>query len=142
MALDPMTAGLNVADKVISLIGGGKERKHEIAQLIESGIQDALKGQLKINEVEARSPNIFVSGWRPFVGWVCGAGLAYTFLFYPLILWAWTFSGIEGEAPPNLDTGVLQTILMGMLGLGGMRTVEKLQGKARSSWGRKKRKGN
>ena len=102
-------------------------RELELAQLAAD--TDLAKAQAAINQTEAANPNLFVSGWRPFVGWVCGLGLAYAFLVKPIaspLIQKW--SGVPMEA---LDVGTLLTLLFGMLGLGGMRTVEKLSGVAR-----------
>lgn len=94
---------------------------------IETDLQLAL-GQLEVNKIEAAAPDIFRGGWRPAVGWVCVIGLLYTYLGQPLLAWA---SGIwDVPAPPSLDLGDLLILLGGMLGLGGMRTMERLKGKA------------
>lgn len=90
---------------------------------------DLAKGQLEVNAVEAASASMFVAGWRPAVGWTCVVGLLYTFLLRPLLSW---LSGmIDIPVPPMLDMGDLFTLLAGMLGLGGMRTFEKLNGVAK-----------
>lgn len=82
--------------------------------------------QTDINKVEAVNTNLFVSGWRPFVGWVCGSGLAYEYLVHPLFSW---FSLIvHWPVPPSLDMNTLSTMLTGMLGFGAMRTYEKVKG--------------
>jgi roadblock/LC7 domain-containing protein len=84
-------------------------------------------GQNAINQVEAASTNLFVSGWRPFIGWICGIAIGYNFLVIP-------FAGLflkifkADFTMPALDMGELWTLVTGMLGLGTMRTVEKLQG--------------
>ena len=83
--------------------------------------------QIKVNAIEAQSPDFFRGGWRPFVGWVCGTGLAVQFLVAPLASWAAALYG-HAIAFPSLDMGTLMTLLGGLLGLGGMRTAEKLQG--------------
>jgi len=101
----------------------------DLAQAQLAAETDLAKAQAAINQTEAANPNLFVSGWRPFVGWVCGLGLAYAFLIKPIaspLIQKW--SGVPMEA---LDVGTLLTLLFGMLGLGGMRTVEKLSGVAR-----------
>ena len=85
--------------------------------------------QTDVNKVEAASTNIFISGWRPFIGWICGTGLGTQFLVAPLFTWVAALAG-HPIAFPSLDMGTLVTLLLGMLGLGSMRTVEKLQGKA------------
>lgn len=81
------------------------------------------KGQQEINKVEAASPSLFVSGWRPAVGWCCASALTYEFLLRPLAV-------AFGYPAPELPMGDLLTLLLGMLGLGGLRTKEKLAGVA------------
>jgi hypothetical protein len=83
--------------------------------------------QIKVNAIEAQSTDFFRGGWRPFVGWVCGTGLAVQFLLAPLATWAAALYG-HAVAFPTLDMGTLMTLLGGLLGLGGMRTAEKIQG--------------
>lgn len=87
-----------------------------------------MQGQMNTNTAEASNPSLFVAGWRPFVGWVCGMGFAVTVLG-PLLSWLAELFGKTVAFPP-LDTQALMTLLMGMLGLGGMRTVEKMKGVA------------
>jgi len=128
MSLDPVTALLDIGGKLIDRIWSDPTQaanaKFELFKLQQSGELSQIAGQLEINKVEAANPNLFVSGWRPFVGWVCGVGLVYTFFGQPLLSW---YSSIYHFAiPPVLDVGTLLTLLGGMLGLGGMRTVEKL----------------
>lgn len=83
--------------------------------------------QADVNKAEAASQSIFVAGWRPFVGWVCGTGFAMVFVIGPMLEWT---ANLFGHAIkfPILDAGTLTTLLLGMLGLGTMRTVEKVQG--------------
>ncbi len=90
----------------------------------------ATKAQTDINLAEAKNPNLFVAGWRPAVGWVCVLGLGYDFLLRPLLPWAVGLFHQAVPVLPALDMGSLLTLLGGLLGLGGMRTVEKLQGAA------------
>jgi hypothetical protein len=80
--------------------------------------------QTNINQAEASNPNMFVAGWRPFVGWVCGGGLAYQYLADPLLSWGAAIAHLP--VPPSLDMSTLITMLGGLLGLGGMRTYEKI----------------
>lgn len=82
------------------------------------------KGQMAINLEESKSPSIFTSGWRPYIGWICGTGLAYQFLVYPILV-AFIPKIVQ------LDMGTLITLLAGMLGLGAMRTTEKINGVAK-----------
>ncbi len=88
---------------------------------------DLAKGQLAVNQAEASNQNMFVAGWRPFIGWVCGCGLAFQFLVAPLLTWATQLFG-QMVIVPSLDLSTLLTLLLGMLGLGYMRTTEKLGG--------------
>lgn len=85
--------------------------------------------QIAVNQTEAQSTDFFRSGWRPFVGWICGAGLGVQFLVGPLATWV---AGLMGHtlAFPPLDMGTLLTLLAGMLGLGTLRTAEKVKGVA------------
>ena len=101
----------------------------EIRELIkgkEIDPQTLIELQAQINSVEAKHRNIFVSGWRPAVGWVCAFALAYNFIIRYLLVW-WV--GVE-SAPPALQMEHLMTVLIGMLGLGGMRTFEKFNNKS------------
>ena len=93
--------------------------------------------QMEVNKTEAQNQNLFVAGWRPAVGWVGAAAMAYQFLAYPLLVWAWTWMQAEQivpaevKPPPMLDTDALWVILSGMLGIAGMRSFEKTRGVAR-----------
>ena len=82
--------------------------------------------QNKVNEVEAASPDFFRGGWRPAIGWVGAFALCYQFILRPLLVWASTIRSIP--VPPELDMKDLIAIVTGMLGLGGMRTIERVQG--------------
>ena len=91
---------------------------HEIATMSERHAHDALKGQLAINKVEAAHKSLFVAGWRPAIGWVCMLGLLYTTIIANVLsIW------IE---VPEVDTTLLVPVMMGMLGLGAMRSYEKV----------------
>lgn len=99
------------------------EFKHLDAQL------QSMQMQADVNKVEASHASVFVSGWRPFIGWVCGAALAYQFIGVNLIVWVCRLNHID--LPPEMDMGDLITVLLGMLGIGGMRTYEKIRGVAK-----------
>jgi hypothetical protein len=87
--------------------------------------------QAQINAVEAASPNLFQSGWRPATGWVCVLGLFYEFLLRPILPWALTvFQAPEVPAMPSLD-GVLFELVFAMLGIGTMRSIDKARGVAK-----------
>lgn len=102
-------------------------QKGELAQL-DADMKLAL-GQIDVNKAEAQSGSLFIGGWRPSVGWVCVLGLAYQFLAAPLLGWVSAINGLP--APPSLAMGDLLPMLAGMLGLGTMRTVEKMKGVAK-----------
>lgn len=90
-----------------------------------------IQGQLDTNKVEAASPSLLVSGWRPFIGWICGSALAYTYLVYPLLMWAGAI-WFPSVTPPMLgNDGMLYELLFGLLGLGTLRTIEKIKGVTR-----------
>lgn len=86
-------------------------------------------GQIEVNKVEAASANSFTNSWRPFIGWVCGAAFAYKFVLAPAGAFAMAAFGHPINLPV-LDFTEMSTILLGMLGLGGMRTLEKVKGVA------------
>lgn len=90
----------------------------------------ALAQQNKINEIESASPNMFVAGWRPAIGWICGAGLAFEYLIRPLFQWGLAIAGHPNIIIPGLDTGLMYPLLAGLLGLGTMRSVEKIKSAA------------
>ena len=83
--------------------------------------------QVAVNKLEAKSSSLFKSGWRPGVGWVCVVGLAYNFIVHPLFSWGLAVWAPSLMPPPSLDIGALMPLLMGMLGLGGLRTFEKVK---------------
>lgn len=94
---------------------------------IDADLQVML-AQSKINEEEAKSPDVFRGGWRPGVGWVCVIGMAWTYVASPLLGW---LSAAKGwPVPPTIDTSDLLIMLGGMLGFGGMRSFERIKGKA------------
>jgi hypothetical protein len=102
----------------------------EIRELLkgkEIDPQRLIELQGEINKIEAQHRTIFVAGWRPFIGWVCGVALAYNFILRDLLVW---FIGPE-QVPPALQMEHLMTVLIGMLGLGGMRTFEKFKDKTK-----------
>lgn len=86
--------------------------------------------QAEINKIEAGHRSIFVAGWRPFIGWVCGIGFLWAFLGHPLFEWAVAVSGAGVEAPPIMTDHLLELVLA-LLGLGTLRTAEKLQGRSK-----------
>jgi len=107
---------------------------HEIATMAEKQMHEQTMGQLEVNKAEAAHRSIFVAGWRPMVGWVCAAALAYHFIIYPLIVFilvSFQVTGLHPSDLPSFDMDSLMTVLLGMLGLGGLRTYEKAKGVAK-----------
>ena len=139
MALGTLISGLigPILGPLIDLIPNKNERARAAEQAeaqIIAAMTGLVEGQLKINQQEAQHASIFVAGWRPAVGWICGIALGWNFIVQPLLLWAaWIIpEGAELATAPKLDTGELMTVLLGMLGLGGLRTYEKRVGVART----------
>jgi len=99
---------------------------HEISTMAERHAQDLAKGKLEVNKVEAVSASLFVAGWRPAVGWVCVLGMASNFVLIPMgnFVLALVDSTIT---IPLIDTSTMMPVLLGMLGLGAMRSVEKIK---------------
>ncbi len=93
---------------------------------LDRALYEAARAQAEVNLKEAEHPSLFVAGWRPATGWICVLGMLYSFAGQPTI--AWMSALLGGPAPPVVDTGVLVTLLSGMLGLAGVRTFEKVRG--------------
>jgi len=106
----------DLASSVINKIWPNKSEQEKQELLTAVAL---VQGQLDVNKIEAANPNWFVAGWRPYIGWICGTGLGYQFLVYPILV-AFVPSIVQ------LDMGTLLTLLGGMLGLGTLRTVEKI----------------
>ena len=103
---------------------------HEISTMAEHHAQELAKGQLEVNKVEAASQSMFVAGWRPAVGWVCVLGMASNFIIIPMANFGLALAE-SGVTIPLIDTSTMMPVLMGMLGLGAMRSVEKVRGVSR-----------
>ena len=124
-------------DKLIGPITGivdkfvvDKDLKMQLQHELETAIHSANLAQLEVNKAEAGHKSIFVAGWRPSVGWVCSLAMLYHFILAPMIQFGFALGGIE-QALPEFDFSQLSTVLMGMLGLGGLRTFEKMKGVSR-----------
>ena len=100
---------------------------HDLSTMAERHAQELAKGQLEVNKVEAAHKSLFVAGWRPAIGWICGLGMASNFILIPIANFILAITG-SVIVVPLLDTGEMMPVLMGMLGLGAMRTYEKKQG--------------
>lgn len=126
MALDPLTAGIDLATAAINKIWPDKSAA-EAAQL--AAAVAVVQGQLDINKTEAASSSAFTSGWRPAIGWVCAAALACQYIARPLVAWAGIVAGHPLPQLPGIDDNLWQ-LLTAMLGLGSLRSLEKVKGVA------------
>jgi len=135
MSIDPITAALNVGKTLIEKIFPDPQKQAQEMRLLEELHQKGnlaelnarvtlLNGQLEINKVEATHSSIFVAGWRPFIGWVCGLALLYAAIFEPMMRFVAKMFGYVGEFPV-IDTTLTMQVLLGMLGLVAARTREK-----------------
>jgi len=133
MALDPISAALDLGNTLITRIfpdpAQAANAKLELLKLQQSGDLATMTAQTYINKEEAKSASIFVSGWRPAIGWVCALALFYQYLLKPLSIGILPTFGITAPPLPGLDDNLWQ-LMMGMLGMGGLRTFEKVQGVA------------
>lgn len=125
-----------IFDKIIpdpQAAAEAKLKALELAQKGELAVLDAdmrlALGQMEVNKAEA-STDLFRGGWRPATGWVCVAGLAYQFLIQPLLPWVFAVFGLHVPPLPAIDNDTLMVLLTGMLGLGGLRTFERVKGRA------------
>ena len=112
--------------KILDKFVADKDLKAKLQHELDTEIHRANLAQIDVNKAEASHKSLFVAGWRPFVGWVCAGALAYHFILQPILVFAISVYGISITLP-EFDMGSLMTILMGMLGLGGLRTLEKVQ---------------
>jgi hypothetical protein len=117
-------------DKFIADADERNRLAHEIATLAERQAHEIATAQIAVNREEASSHSIFVAGWRPFCGWVCTLGLATNFLFIPVCNFVLTLNQ-SYVTVPALDLSEMMPVLLGMLGLGGLRTYEKTKDVAR-----------
>ena len=104
-----------------------KDLKEKLEHEIKLEIQKANIAQIEVNKAEALHRTVFVAGWRPFIGWTCGLALSYHFILQPIIVFTMSVNGLDYDLP-EFDMGSLMTIVLGLLGLGGMRSFEKLKG--------------
>ena len=112
-----------VADVIDKFVETEEEKK--AAELLLIKIQQQPdKWQMEINKIEARHRSIFVAGWRPAIGWICALGLSFHFIVFPLLEWGSTLAG--NPIPiPKMESGELMTLVLSLLGLGGLRSYEK-----------------
>lgn len=120
-AIDPLEAVGNILGKVFT----SEEERLQAQAVLERIRLHPAALQVSLNKKESQHHSLFVAGWRPFIGWVCGLGLANTFIINPLLQW---FCDVSG---PEMPLDVMIELVIAMLGLGTLRTVEKFGGKAK-----------
>ena len=121
-----LQALIGPATEIIGKFVEDKDQKnklaHEIATMAERHAQELAKGQLEINKMEAQHRSIFVAGWRPFLCWGLSFAMIWHFVLVPMVTFGFAYAGIEAPKLPEFDMDSLMTVLLGMLGLGGLRT--------------------
>lgn len=131
--MNPLALVLQIGTQLIDKLWPDPIKKAEaitrLTELQQAGDLAVIAGQIEINKIEAASPSLFVSGWRPFVGWLCGVGLGTQIIVGPLLSWGSALAGHPLTLPP-MNIELLTTTLIGMLGFGGLRTYEKINGVA------------
>lgn len=132
--MNPLLLGpvLDIGGKIIERLFPDPAAKAaaelELLKLTQAGELQTVLAQLEINAKEAAHPSVFVSGGRPFIMWICGLGLAYATLVQPALVWLATIKG--WPVPPDVNSDLLVYVLGGLLGLGGLRSLEKVKGVA------------
>jgi hypothetical protein len=127
--ISPVT---NIIEEVVVDKDKAREIKLEIEKLADKADERyhaELMGQIEVNKIEAAHASLFVAGWRPFIGWTGGVGLAYSFVLAPFIEFVAKTNGYTGEMPLP-DMGQLMTLVLAMLGVGAMRSYDKAHGTA------------
>ena|SRR3990172_3799303 len=119
---DAIAVGLKVLNKFIP----DPEARAKAESELRASLLEWDKGQLAVNAVEAANPSIFVSGWRPFIGWTCGIAIAYQFVIVPIGTWLAATASIIVPEAPTLDAQLWE-LVTAMLGMAGLRTYEKFK---------------
>ena len=122
-----------IVNKFVDRIPNGNERaraKEALEKELVDAANSVMLAQTEINAAEAQHKSIFVAGWRPFIVWVCGVGIAWSMVVQPVAQWAMIAWG-DGTELPTIDTSYLMELVTAMLGMSGLRTFEKMRGGAR-----------
>lgn len=133
MALDPLTGAFELGGKVLDKLFPDPEKRQEAQLRLVELQQSGELAQISVNQEEARHENLFVAGWRPFVGWVCGIAFCYHLIIQPLIAFFALLYGHDVKYPV-FDERLLADTLYGLLGIGSLRTVEKMATKGHLPW--------
>lgn len=129
LAVPLLELGGKIIDRLFPDPQKKAEAELELLKLTQDGDLKTVLAQLEVNAREAAHPSLFVAGWRPFVGWGCGAGMLYATVGHNLL--GWLALALGWPVPPVVDADLLIYVLGGMLGIGGLRTVEKIKGAAK-----------
>ena len=121
-----LEVGKTILDRFIPDPEKKREAEMELVRMAADGELKQVLAQLEINAREASSPSVWVSGWRPFFGWCGGAGFAYATIIQPILVWYGTARG--WPTPPDVNIDLLWTVVTGLLGIGGLRSLEKVRG--------------
>lgn len=122
--------GARLLDKIIPDKDARDKAQAELLRAAQDQDFQKAIAQIEVNKVEAQHTSLFVAGWRPAIGWICVIGLGYNFLLYPMMTWLVVVTGAEFTPPPLLSENLME-LVMGMLGLGALRSFEKWKGVAR-----------
>lgn len=132
--MDPITLLLSVGNKLIDHFfpdaNQAAAAKLRLLEMQQNGDLQVMASQMEINKIEAQNPSLFVSGWRPFIGWGCGFAFLYVALFEPIIRFIASVGFKYAGAFPTIDATITMQVLLGLLGLAGMRSWEKKEGVA------------
>lgn len=134
MAFDPITAILNVGNTILDRVLPDKQAndaaKAQLLSLQLSGDISSTIAQIQVNQAEAASNSVFVAGWRPFVGWICGSAFAYAYIIQPFLQFILVACkvNIDLSKIPVVSMAEISPVLLGMLGLGAMRSYDKANG--------------
>lgn len=118
---------INPVSKILDKFVVDKDLKVKLEHEIKTEIQRANLAQIEVNKAEAQHRSVFVAGWRPFIGWTCAVAMAYHFVMQPIIVFSLSANGVDYSLP-EFDMASLMTVVLGILGLGGMRSFEKYKG--------------
>lgn len=123
----PTTAVVNILYNLFM----SEDEKLSRAEINARIQQQPQLAQIEINKIEAQHRSLFVAGWRPFIGWVCGINLAYLVCIRDLLAWMTTVFHLDVPVPPPVGADMTVELVVVLLGLGGLRTFEKIQGRVR-----------
>ena len=147
MRFDPFTAAFDMGKLAIEKIWPDANKRAEELRKLEELKQKGdlaelnahvqlMIAQINVNLEQAKSKDWKIAGARPFIIWVCGFGLAFQYIIHPLLIWIWAFASMKGVPPPPLDLSVMMPLLLGLLGLGSMRSFDKKNGVQTDSVGK------